>query len=83
MDVPGVHFGEFVNVSVFLERHRREKGVPFGAHFGPFASMVAVCFLLFFWMRHFLVFCSFKINLGSNLEAFLGYLGTLEMGLKR
>ena len=64
-------------------RKRAKKGVPFGTHVGPFASMVAVGFLLFFWMRHVLTFCSFRFNSGSNFGAFFGYLGTLEIGLKR
>ena len=47
-DVPGVNFGAYFLFFYFLGRHRREKGVPFGFHFGPFAYMVAVCFFVVF-----------------------------------
>ena len=58
-------------------------GAPFWHNFDTFASMEAVSFLFFFWVRRFLTFCRFRVNLGSNFGGFLGYLGTLEIGLKR
>ena len=52
-------------------------------HFSIFDDLLAMCFLSLFWLRHFLKFCSFKVDLGSNLGALLAYLGTLEIVLKR
>ena len=44
---------------------------------------LVIVFLLFFWVLNFLTFFNFRVNLGPKLEAFLGYLGTLKMTLKR
>ena len=82
-DVPGVHFGEFVIFCDFLERLRRERGTPFWHHFSFFDDILAIDFLSFVWLHNFLTFCSFGVHLGSNLGAFLGYLGTLKTSLKR
>jgi len=52
-------------------------------NFGNFDDLLAACFLLFFWVPIFLTICSSGIHLGSNWRCFLGYLGPLEIGLKR
>ena len=67
----------------FLERHRREKTIPFGHKISLVDDILAIGFLSFFGVRNFLTFCSFKVHSGSNLGGFLGCPGTLEISLKR
>ena len=81
-DVPGLHFSEFGNVNDF-GNVSATKLIKFRHKIGVFDDILAIGLLLFFWLRYFLTFYSFRVHLGSNLEAFLGYLGTLKIGLKR
>ena len=83
LDVPGVHFGEFVNFNDFGNVSATEQPSNLDTILVFVASMVAVSFLSFFWVRQFLTFCSFGVHVRSNSGAFLGYLGTLKIGLKR
>ena len=73
----------FFNFVWFLERFGNEKVIQFGHHFSNFDDVLAVGFLSLFCLRNFLTFWSFRLHSGSNLGRFLGYLGTLEIGLKR
>ena len=56
---------------------------PIWHYFAAFDDFLAACFLLFFWVPIFLTICSSGVHLGSNWRCFLGYLGPLEIGLKR
>ena len=80
-DVPGLHFSEFGNVNDFGNGSATKTSLNLDT-IGVFDDILAIGFLLFLWVRYFLTFCGFRGNSGSNLGAFLGYLGTLEIGLK-
>ena len=58
-------------------------GSPIWDYFAAFDDFLAACFLLFFWVPIFLTICSSGVHVGFNLWCFLGYLGPLEIGLKR
>ena len=58
-------------------------GCPIWDYFAAFDDFLAACFLLFFWVPIFLTICSSGVHLEFNLWCFLGYLGPLEIGLKR
>ena len=56
---------------------------PIWIPFRHFCRLVGGGFFVVFWVRHFLTLYNFGVHSGSNLGAFLGYLGTLKIGLKR
>ena len=58
-------------------------GFPNWDNFGNFDDFRAACFSLFFWVPIFLTIGSSGVDLGFNLWCFLGYLGPLDIGLKR
>ena len=81
-DVPGVHFGKFVNFNVG-ERFGHEKVIPFGDQISPFDDFLAMHFLSLFWLPNFLTFCGFGLHLGTALACFLEGPGTLKIKLQR
>ena len=59
------------------------RGPQFETFFGNFGDFLAIYFSLYFVVPIFLTNCSSRVHLGFTLRCFLGYLGPLEIGLKR